>query len=162
MKKKIGSESDSEKNTDQFEILNKHIKSIAVLPFDDYTGDESQAFLVFGMHDALISELGPLGAIRVVSKTSVLAYSNSEKTIKEIATELGVDAIIEASVLVVEGKVRIQLKLFSAFPEEKQLWAQSFDVDMGNILKLYGQVIKKVANEIDLPFLPSKKPSLMI
>ena len=71
-----------------------------MLPFDNYTGDESQAFLVFGLHDALISELGQLGAIRVISKTSALKYSNSEKTIKEIASELGVDAIIEASVLV--------------------------------------------------------------
>ena len=160
VKKQIGSEPNSDENTDHFETLEKHIKSIAVLPFDNYTGDDSQAFLVFGMHDALISELGQLGAIRVVSKTSVLAYSNSEKTIKEIAAELGVDAIIEASVLVVEGKVRIQLKLFNALPEEQLLWAQTFDVEMSDILKLYGQVIQKVAKEIKYTLSPGLQSQL--
>jgi TolB-like protein/AraC-like DNA-binding protein/Tfp pilus assembly protein PilF len=160
VKKHLNSEPDSDLKTVHFEIPEKKIKSIAVLPFDNYTGDEGQAFLVFGMHDALIGELGHLGAIRVVSKTSVLAYSNSEKTIKEIATELGVDAIIEASVMIVEGKIRIQLKLFNAFPEEKQLWAQTFDVDMDNILKLYGQVIRKVASEIQYTLSPEQQTQL--
>ncbi|MBN2214893.1 MAG: helix-turn-helix domain-containing protein [Bacteroidales bacterium] len=159
-RKKYVSEPDRDEKTDHFEIPENHIKSIAVLPFDNYTGDDNQAFLIFGMHDALISELGQLGAIRVVSKTSVLAYTNSEKTIKEIATELGVDAIIEASVMIVEGKIRIQLKLFNAFPEEKQLWAQTFDVDMDNILKLYGQVIRKVASEIQYTLSPEQQTQL--
>ena len=160
VRKNYVAEPDSGGNNDQFEILRNHIKSIAVLPFDNYTGDDSQAFLVFGMHDTLISELGQLGAIRVVSKTSTLAYSNSEKTIKEIASELGVDAIIEASVLVVDEKIRIQLKLFNAFPEEQQLWAQTFDVDMSNILKLYSQIIKNVASEIQLSLSPEQQTQL--
>ncbi len=160
VKKHLNSEPDSDVKTVHFEIPGKKIKSIAVLPFDNYTGDDSQTFLVFGMHDALIGELGQLGAIRVVSKTSVLAYTNSEKTIKEIATELGVDAIIEASVMIVEGKIRVQLKLFNAFPEEKQLWAQTFDVDMDNILKLYGQVIRKVASEIQYTLSPEQQTQL--
>ncbi len=160
VRKKYVSEPDRDEKTDHFEIPENHIKSLAVLPFDNYTGDDSQSFLVFGMHDALIGELGQLGAIRVVSKTSVLAYTNSEKTIKEIATELGVDAIIEASVMIVEGKIRIQLKLFNAFPEEQQLWAQTFDVDMGNILNLYGQVIRKVASEIQYTLSPEQQTQL--
>jgi len=160
VKKQIVSKPDSVENTDHFGIPENHINSIAVLPFDNYTGDESQAFLVFGMHDALISELGQLGAIRVVSKTSVLAYSNSEKTIKEIASELDVEAIIEASVLVVDEKIRVQLKLFSAFPEEQQLWAQTFEVDMSNLLKLYSQVIKKIASEIQLSLSPEQQTQL--
>lgn len=160
VKKHLNSEPDAEVKTIHFEIPEKKIKSIAVLPFDNYTGDDSQTFLVFGMHDALIGELGQLGTIRVVSKTSVLAYTNSEKTIKEIATELGVDAIIEASVMIVEGKIRIQLKLFNAFPEEKQLWAQTFDVDMDNILKLYGQVIRKVASEIQYTLSPEQQTQI--
>ncbi|OFY69000.1 MAG: hypothetical protein A2Y71_01160 [Bacteroidetes bacterium RBG_13_42_15] len=160
VKKHLNSEPHSDVSTVHFEIPEKKIKSIAVLPFDNYTGDDSQTFLVFGMHDALISELGKLGAIRVVSKTSTLAYSNSEKTIKEIASELGVDAIIEASVMVVDKKIRIQLKLFNAFPEEQQLWAQTFDLDISNILKLYGQVIKKVANEIQYTLSPEQQTQI--
>jgi len=160
VKKRYVSEPEQDENSDADDLLKSHLKSIAVLPFDNYTGDDNQAFLVFGMHDALIGELGRLGAIRVVSKTSVLAYSNSEKTIKEIASELGVDAIIEASVLLVDEKIRIQLKLFNAFPEEEQLWAQTFDVEMSDILKLYGQVIQKVAREIKYTLSPGQQSQL--
>ncbi|MDX2431610.1 MAG: helix-turn-helix domain-containing protein [Bacteroides sp.] len=147
-------------NKETLEKPAKRIKSIAVLPFDNYTGDDGQSFLVFGMHDALISELGRLGAIRVVSRTSALAYANSEKTIKEIASDLDVDSIVEASVLVVDEKIRIQLKLFSAFPEEKQLWAQTFDVDMSNILDLYNQLIREIAGEIQCTLSPELQSHL--
>ncbi|MDB4584901.1 helix-turn-helix domain-containing protein, partial [Draconibacterium sp.] len=160
VRKRYVSESNSSEIIQAIEKPKNQIKSIAVLPFDNYTGDESQAFLVFGLHDALISELGQLGAIRVISKTSAIKYSNSEKTIKEIASELGVDAIIEASVMVVDEKIRIQLKLFNAFPEEQQLWAQTFEVDMSNILKLYNQIIKNVANEIQLSLSPEQQTQL--
>ena len=160
VRKRYFSEADTTENVQLIEKPKNQINSIAVLPFDNYTGDDSQAFLIFGMHDALISELGQLGAIRVISKTSALAYSNSEKTIKEIATELDVDAVVEASVLVVDEKIRVQLKLFNAFPEEKQLWAQTFDVDMSNILKLYSQVIRKIASEIQCTLSPEQQTQL--
>ncbi len=140
--------------------LAEAIRSIAVLPFDNYTGDDSQDFLAFGMHDALISELGQLGAIRVVSKTSSLTYSDSEKTLKEIASELKVDAIIEASVLSVDENIRVQLKLISPFPEEQQLWSQTFNSDMSNILDLYNRVIKDIANEIQLALTPEQQTQL--
>lgn len=148
---------DSGENIQSIKEDEKRIKSIAVLPFDNYTGDENQTFIIYGLHDALISELGKLGTIRVISKTSALAYLHSEKTIKEIASELGVDAIIEASVLAIDENIRIQLKLINAFPEEKQLWVQSFDVGMADILKLFNKVIKKVANEIKLSLSPERQ-----
>jgi len=141
-------------------MLAEAIRSIAVLPFDNYTGDESQAFLAYGMHDALIGELGQLGAIRVISKTSAMAYTESDKTIKEIASELNVDAIIEASVLSVDEKIRVQLKLINAFPDEQQLWSQTYDTDMNNILDLYNRVIKKIASEIQLTLSPEEKSQL--
>ncbi len=140
--------------------LAESIRSIVILPFDNYTGDEDQAYLVSGMHDALISELGQLGAIRVVSKTSALSYLGSEKTIKEIASELRVDAIVEASVLSIDENIRIQLKLISAFPNEQQLWSQTFDSDLSNILDLYNRVIKNIANEIQLTLSPEQQSQL--
>ena len=130
--------------------LAESIRSIVILPFDNYTGDDNQNFLAFGMHDALISELGKLGAIRVVSTTTALSYSDSQLTIKEIASELKVDAIIEASMLSVDENIRIQLKLINAFPDEQQLWSQTFNTDMSNILDLYNRVIKNIAGEIHL------------
>ncbi len=141
--------------------LAEAVRSVVILPFDNYTGDESQDFLAFGMHDALISELGQLGAIRVVSKTSSLAFKGSDKTIKEIASELKVDAIIEASVLNVDEKnVSIQLKLVSAYPDEQQLWSQTFNSDISNILDLYNRVIKDIANEIQLALTPEQQTQL--
>jgi len=136
------------------------VESIAILPFANYTGDSSQVYLVSGMHDALIGELGQIGAIRVISKTSTLQYANSQKTIKEIAAELNVDAIIEASVLSISDNIRIQLKLINAFPEEQQLWSQTFDSDMSNILNLYSQVTKNIANEIQLALSPEQQTRL--
>ncbi|MDX1286063.1 MAG: helix-turn-helix domain-containing protein, partial [Draconibacterium sp.] len=160
VKKRYIPDQDSGEVAQSIEEKENKIKSIAVLPFDNYTGDNSQDFLVFGLHDALISELGQLGAIRVISKTSVLKYLNSKKTIKEIASELGVDAIIEASVLTIGEKIRIQLKLFNALPNEQQLWAQSFDVEMSDVLKLFSKVIKNVANEIKLSLSPEQQTQL--
>jgi len=136
------------------------VKSIAILPFANYTGDENRAYFVAGMHDALISELGQIGTIRVISKTSTLQYANSQKTIKEIASELNVDAIIEASVLSVSDNIRIQLKLINAFPEEQQLWSQTFDSDMSNILNFYSRVTKNIANEIQLALSPEQQTRL--
>ena len=126
------------------------IKSMAVLPFSNYSEDESQAYLALGMQDAIISEIGKLGTIRVISKTSTFGYTKTQKTIQEIAYELDVDAIMEASIIRIQDNIRLHLKLFSAFPEEKQLWSKTFDSDISNVFNLYNEVIKTVANEIQL------------
>lgn len=68
--------------------------------------------------------------------------------------------IIEASVLAVDKKIRIQLKLFNVFPEEQLLWSQTFDVDMSNLLKLYSQVIRKIASEIQFTLSPEQRSQL--
>lgn len=141
-------------------MLAEAIRSIAVLPFNNFTGDENQAFLAYGMHDALISELGQLGAIRVISRTSAQAYAGSEKTVREIASELNVDAVVEASVLSVDNNIRVQLKLINAFPEEQQLWSQTYDTGMSNILDLYNRVIKNIAGEIQLTLSPEQEIQL--
>lgn len=135
-------------------IPNKVIESIAVLPFENFSGDQGHDFLVLGMHDALIGELGKLGSVRVISRTSVMAYADTRKSVREIARELDVDAILEASVPFIDESIRIQLKLFKAFPEEQQIWSQTFNVEMNNILKLYSKAIREFANEIRLTLSP--------
>ena len=152
----IVSKPDSEEIINHLGKSNNHIESIAVLPFDNFTGDDSQAHLVSGMHNALINELSQLGAIRVVSKTSALTYLNSGKTIKEIASELNVEAIIEASVLSADEVIRIQIRLLNAFPDEQQLWAQTFDVDRSDIPNFSGRIIKSIANELQLTYSPNQ------
>lgn len=143
-------------------IPSNQIRSIAVLPFDNFTGDEEQAYLVFGIHDAIIGELGEHTSLRVVSKTSVLCYSDTEKTIKEIASELDVDAIVEGAVLFEEDKLRIQLKLLKASPKEQLLLAQTFHVDMSNILNMYSQVIRNIGIEIQEKITPGQQAQISV
>ena len=131
------------------------VRSLAILPFSNFTGTESHASLVNGLHDALISEFGQIGAIRVISRTSTLPYANSQKSIKSIASELKVDAIIETSVLSVNEEIRIQVKLINAVPEQ-QLWSRTFNTRLDNIMGLYNQIIKNIASQIQLALSPDE------
>ncbi|MGJ3235841.1 hypothetical protein [Marivirga sp.] len=126
------------------------IRSIAVLPIKNYSGDQSKDYLSAGIHDALISEIGKLGAIRVISRTSTLPYANSDKTIPQIADELKVDAFIEGSLLSTSPIVSMQIKLISPYPEELQLFSETFDTELSDILRVYGDMTKRVAQEINV------------
>ena len=132
------------------------VRSLAILPFSNITGTEDNVPLVSGLHDALISEFGQIGGIRVISTTSTLAYANSQKSVKSIASELKVDAIIETSVLSVDNGIRIQVKLINAVPE-LVLWTQTFDSRLDNIMGLYGQIISNIAKQIHLALSPDEQ-----
>lgn len=140
--------------------LTESIRAIAILPFNDFTNFEDQAFLISGIQDALISEMGQVGALRIISKTSSSIYVNAQKTIQEIAAELNVDALIEGSVLGVENGIKIQLKLIHAFPEEQLLWAKTYDIEKENILNLYSEVVKTIAREINTNLSPQEQVQL--
>lgn len=133
------------------------IQSIAILPFLNYTGDSEKEFLSAGIHDALISEMGKIGALRIISRTSTLAYLNSEKTVQQIASELNVDAIIEGSLLSADENIRVQLKLINAFPDELQLWTQSYDVSLNNLLNAYGKITQSIAMEVNATLSPEEE-----
>ena len=132
------------------------IRSIAILPFANYTGNTEKDFLSSGIHDALISQMGQIGAVRMISKTSTLAYANSDKTIQQIASELDVDGVIEGSLLVADDVIRLQLKLISAFPEELQIWTRTYDASMNDLLNVYSDMTKNIAEEINITISPSE------
>lgn len=136
------------------------IQSLAVLPFSNHTGDSTQAYLASGMHFGLIGEIGQLGGIQVISRTSTLSYAETEKTIKEIASELNVDAIVEASLLKADDQINIQFNLVNAFPEERQIWSKTYEIAKENIVNLYSEVAKTVANEINIKLTPQAKDLL--
>jgi len=136
------------------------IRSIAIMPFANYTGDESKAYLASGLQDALISELGQLGSVRVTARTSTMQYANFQKTINEIASELNVEGVIETSLIGLGENIRIQLKLYSALPAEQMIWSQVYDSDMSDILNLYNQVIKNIADEIQISITPEQEKKL--
>jgi len=134
----------------------KKTKSVLVLPFDNYTGSEDLAYFVSGMHASLIGSIGKVSGMRVISKTTANAYKDKVKSIPEIASELGVDAVIEASVLGLGEKINLQVKLIDAYPEEKQLWMEDYVKDKSQILSLYNEVTKEISNEINVRLTPEE------
>jgi TolB-like protein/Tfp pilus assembly protein PilF len=125
------------------------ITSIAVLPLENLMGDSEQDYFVAGMHEALITELSKIGALTVISRTSAMRYQNTDKSVPEIARELGVDAVVEGSVFRVENTVRITAQLIEA-ATDRHLWADNFDRELRDILALHSDVARAIANEIKI------------
>ena len=125
------------------------IESLAVLPFQNLSDDPEQEYLVAGMHDHLITTLAKMNSIRVISKTSTLRYKQTEKSMPEIAEELGVDALIESSVLKASEKLVVNIQLIQVHPEERHLWSRAFDLQInGDWSKLFRSLSETVMNEI--------------
>ncbi len=138
----------------------KSLNSLAVLPFSNNLGDDSQKYLLAGMQDGLISELGQLGSIRVISSTSSLPYQNTKKSIQKISKELNVDAIIETSLTKVDTLIQLRIKLIDAFPNELIIWSHSYTTSIDELPNLYKEVTKNVALKINNILLPEEEEKL--
>lgn len=139
---------------------NKEIDSIVVLPFDNFTGETSRDYLVGGIHDNLITALARISSLRVISKTSTLQYKNSNKSIPEIAKELNVDAIVEASVSSVKDKIQLNVQLIRAYPEEDHIWADIFDRSIEDIYSLLNEITQTISEKINLVLTPKENERL--
>jgi serine/threonine-protein kinase len=126
------------------------IDSIAVLPFKNLTGDAEQEYFVDGVTDELIGQLAQISALRVISRRSVMRYKESDKSLPEIARELNVDAVVEGTVHQVGESVRIRVQLIDALPEERNLWAQTYDRAMTDVLAIYGEMARAIVGEIQV------------
>lgn len=124
------------------------IGSLAVLPLDDLSAEGSgEDYFVLGMHEALLSEVSRISGLRVVSRTSVVQLSQEGKSIPRIGRELGVDAIVEGSVLRDGDRVRITVQLIHA-ASDTHLWAESYERDLTDIIGLQGEVARAITAEI--------------
>jgi TolB-like protein len=124
--------------------------SVAVLPLQNFSPNKLETeFLVDGMTDALIAELAKLRGLRVVSRTSVMQYKETRKLLREIAQELGADAVVEGSVLYAAPHVRITAQLIRAETED-YLWVESYQQELRDILALQSEVARTVAREVSL------------
>src|SRR5271156_2304646 len=132
------------------------IQSIAVLPLDNLSGDPSEEFFAAGMTDQLITDLAKVGSLRVISRTSVLQYKGTKKSLPEIARELHVDAIVEGSVIRSGRQVRVTAQLIQA-PTDQHLWAETYDRDLGDILKLQGEVADAIAEQVRAQLTPTQQ-----
>jgi TolB-like protein/Tfp pilus assembly protein PilF len=135
------------------------IQSLAVLPLENLSSDPAQEYFVDGMTDELIADLSKIGALRVISRTSVMQYKATRKPLSQIAKELRVDALIEGSVLRAGDHVRITTRLTQA-AADKQLWAESYEGDLRDVLKLQNDVARAIASEVRSKLTPNEQSRL--
>jgi TolB-like protein/DNA-binding winged helix-turn-helix (wHTH) protein/Tfp pilus assembly protein PilF len=135
------------------------IHSLAVLPLESLSNDASQDYFADGMTDELISDLGQISALRVISRTSVMAYKHARKPLPQIARELNVDAIVEGTVLRSGDQVRITAQLIDA-AADKHLWSQSYEGELKDTLALQNQVARAVAEQIRINLNPLEQAAL--
>jgi TolB-like protein/DNA-binding winged helix-turn-helix (wHTH) protein/Tfp pilus assembly protein PilF len=136
------------------------IRSLAVLPLQNLSGDQTQEYFADAMTEELITELSRLSALRVVSRTSVMRYKKTDKPLPEIARELGVDGIVEGSVVRSGARVRVTAQLIYA-PRDSNLWAQNYDGDLSDVLTLQSSVATAIAEEIQAKMTPQEQQHLM-
>ncbi|HEY2822442.1 MAG TPA: protein kinase [Candidatus Acidoferrum sp.] len=125
------------------------IQSVAVLPLENLSGDPSQEYFADGMTDALITELSHIRKLRVISRTSMMQYKNTKKSLADIARDLNVDAVVEGSVLRSAGRVRISAKLIQT-SIERSLWADSYERDFTDVIELQSDVATAIARGIQV------------
>jgi len=129
------------------------IDSIAVLPLENLTGDTDNEFFVDVATEELIGQLGQISGLRrVISRTSVMKFKETDKTLSEIARELNVDVVVEGSVQQAGDRVRIQVRLIDALPEEQNLWGRTYERAMSDVRVMYGEMARAIAEKarIDL------------
>jgi len=125
-------------------------QSIAVIPLANLSGDTQHEFLVDGLHDAIIGKLGQVPGLRVISRTSTLRFKDTKMSIPEIAKELQVDNIIEASVMGSDESFRVQVQLIQAFPQETHVWSGEFERSLNDFFNLQDDVAYQVATALDV------------
>jgi TolB-like protein/DNA-binding winged helix-turn-helix (wHTH) protein/Flp pilus assembly protein TadD len=135
------------------------IQSLAVLPLQNLSGDPAQEYFADGMTEELITELSRLHGLKVISRTSVMRYKNSNKSLPEIARELNVDGIVEGSVLRSGDRVRITAQLIRA-RTDVNLWAGTYDRDLHDVLALQSAVASTIANELRARMTPGEQAQL--
>jgi TolB-like protein/DNA-binding winged helix-turn-helix (wHTH) protein/Flp pilus assembly protein TadD len=135
------------------------IRSLAVLPLESLSSDASQDYFADGMTDELISDLGQIGALRVISRTSVMAYKHTRKPLPQIARELNVDAVVEGTVLRSGDQVRITAQLIQA-SADKHLWSQSYEGELRDTLALQDKVARAIADQIRINLNPQEQAAL--
>jgi len=132
------------------------IRSIAVLPLNNLSGDASQDYFSDAMTDELITSLAKVGALRVTSRTTVTLYKHTDKKLSAIARELGVDAIVEGSVVRSGQRVRVTAQLIRAAADQ-HLWAETYDRDLGDALQLQSDVARAITDQVRAQLTPELK-----
>jgi TolB-like protein/DNA-binding winged helix-turn-helix (wHTH) protein len=132
------------------------IRSIAVLPMANLSGDAAQDYFADGMTEELITELSRIHALKVISRTSVMEYKGTRKHLPQIARELGVDGIVEGSVVREGDQVRITVQLLDA-PNDRHIWSEDYQREMRGILNLQREMALAIAQQIRVQLTPQQQ-----
>lgn len=135
------------------------IHSLAVLPLENLSGDKEQEYFADGMTDEVITELGKIGALRVISRTSAMQFKGAREPLPDIARKLNVDAIVEGTVLRSGNRVRITAQLIEA-SSDRHLWAHSYEHDLKDVLLLQDEVSRDIAEEVRIKLTPRERSLL--
>jgi TolB-like protein/Tfp pilus assembly protein PilF len=134
------------------------VRSLAVLPLENLSQDPAQEYFADGMTDELIARLSKISALRVISRTSTMRYKGSKKSLPEIARDLQVDAVVEGSVQRSGDRVRINARLIDA--AEQQMWSESYDRELRDVLSIQSDVASAIAREIRVKVAPEESTQL--
>jgi TolB-like protein/Tfp pilus assembly protein PilF len=135
------------------------IRSVAVLPLENLSGDPEQEYFADGLTEALITSLAKIGALRVVSRTTAMQYKRARKPLPQIAAELQVDGIVEGTVLRSGTRVRISAQLIDA-RGDSHIWAESYERDLRDILALHSDLARAIAGQIQIALTPAEQSQL--
>ena len=135
------------------------IRRLAVIPLENLSGDTQQVYFVDGIHAGLVGELGKIGSISVISRTSVLRFRDAELPLPAIAAELDVDALVEGSVQRQGEAFTLDVRLVAASPE-RTLWSEHYQADLGRAFAVTSGVARSIADEIGAPLGPQERDRL--
>jgi TolB-like protein/DNA-binding winged helix-turn-helix (wHTH) protein/Tfp pilus assembly protein PilF len=127
----------------------RSIRSLAVLPMQNFSGDPTQEYFAEGISDELTTRLAQIPAIKVISRTSTAQYKGTTKSVPQIGKELGVDAVVEGSVERSGESVRVRVQLIQV-ATDRHLWAESYDRKLGDILLLENELAREIANQVQV------------
>src|SRR6516165_3294370 len=135
------------------------VRSLMILPLESLSQDPEQGYFAEGLTEALTTALAKISALRVTSHTTATCYKRVNKPMPVIARELGIEGVIEGSVLRAEGRVRISVQLIHA-PTDTHLWAESYEREVRDTLTLQAEVARAIVEEIQVKLTPQERTQL--
>ncbi len=138
---------------------NRMEKSIAVLPFENFSDKPENAFFADGIQDDILTNLSKIGDLKVISRTSVMGYRGKQKNVRQIGKELGVSAILEGSVRREGNRVRVNVQLINA-GNDQHLWAEDYDRELTDVFAIQTDLAQKIVHELQAQLSPSEQVSM--
>jgi TolB-like protein/DNA-binding winged helix-turn-helix (wHTH) protein/Tfp pilus assembly protein PilF len=135
------------------------VRSLVVLPLQNLSGDPSQEYLADGMTEELIGRLANIHGMRVISRTSAMHFKNTQLSVPEIAKTLGVDAIVEGSVIREDGEVRVHAQLIRGATDE-HIWAGEYQREYRSLLALQDEVARNIVEQVEISLTPRERMTL--